>query len=174
MRLFLVDTSHDLVEAWRSAFASFPEVVVSHGDLLSVAVGTVVSPANSAGFMDGGIDAAYLNFFGASIQSRVLDAIHARPNQTLPVGSSLVVATGHPKVTSIIVSPSMETPEAIPKANCYRAFRAALRVTVDPLVADTVYCPGIGTGVGRVKAIDAASEMAEAYRDWRASPDGST
>ena len=121
--------------------------------------------------MDGGIDAAYLTFFGNSIQSRVRDAIHARPDGMLPVGASLVVETGHPTITSMIVAPSMVTPEPVPKTHCYLAFRAALRVVNDPLVADTVYCPGIGTGVGRVDPFDAATEMASAYGDWLAADD---
>ncbi len=166
MILHLIDTNQALVDAWLTEFADFNEVHISCGDLLSCAVGTVVSPANSSGYMDGGIDAAYAQFFGSSIESKIRAAINARSDGMLPVGASLVIETAHPKITSIIVAPSMVMPEPVPKAHCYRAFRAALRVANDPLVADTVYCPGIGTGVGRVDPVDAAAEMAEAYRDW--------
>ena len=166
MTLYLVDTNQALVDAWLAKFSEFPGVNVSCGDLLSCAVGTVVSPANSSGYMDGGIDAAYVRFFGSSIESTIRAAISARPDGVLPIGASLVIETGHPKIRSMIVAPSMVTPEAVPKTHCYRAFRAVLRVMNDPLVADTVYCPGIGTGVGGVDPVEAASEMAEAYRDW--------
>lgn len=168
MNLYLIDTNQSLVDAWSDAFSDL-DVHVSCGNLLETAVGTIVSPANSSGFMDGGIDAAYLDFFGGFIQHRVRNAIARRPDGLLPVGASLVIETGHPSITSMIVAPSMVMPEPVPKTHCYRAFRAALRVVDDPLVADTVYCPGIGTGVGRVDPVDAASEMVEAYRDWCAA-----
>ena len=45
--------------------------------------------------MDGGIDFAYLDFFGLQIQSAVQDAITWRPNGMLPVGSCEIVRTGH-------------------------------------------------------------------------------
>jgi O-acetyl-ADP-ribose deacetylase (regulator of RNase III) len=59
MRLHLVDVQPDVVSAWREAFSVFPEVTIRQGDILGVAVNTIVSPANSHGFMDGGIDAQY-------------------------------------------------------------------------------------------------------------------
>ena len=64
MQLHLVDINSAVVDAWRSAFREFPEVSVQCNDLLAVAENTIVSPANSLGYMDGGIDAAYLEFFG--------------------------------------------------------------------------------------------------------------
>ncbi len=57
MRLYLVDADEAVAFALRKAFHSVPEVVVSQADLLRVAQNTVVSPANSYGFMDGGVDA---------------------------------------------------------------------------------------------------------------------
>ena len=57
-RLHLVDLEDSLVQAWRAEFAAFPEVEVAEGDILAVARGAIVSPANSQGHMDGGIDLA--------------------------------------------------------------------------------------------------------------------
>ena len=158
MILYLVDPDIAVVDAWRIAFADVQDVHISHGNVLASAAGTIVSPANSFGFMDGGIDACYAEFFGMQIESRVRDAILARNDQSLPVGASLVVETGHSKITSMIVAPTMVMPEPIPRENCYRAFRAALRVTNDPLVAESVYCPGIGTGVGMINPTAAAKK----------------
>lgn len=45
----------------------------------------VVSPANSYGFMDGGIDAAYRSFFGLQIERTVQEAVARRPEGRLPV-----------------------------------------------------------------------------------------
>jgi O-acetyl-ADP-ribose deacetylase (regulator of RNase III) len=83
MKLHLIDSDLDVASALQSAFSGFAEVEVQHGDLLTVAEQCVVSPANSFGFMDGGFDRTLLSFFGTSIQIRVQDAIHRRPEGRL-------------------------------------------------------------------------------------------
>lgn len=75
MTLHLVDRNISLVNAWREAFRGFPEVAVQHGDMLKLAKHCLVSAANSFGFMDGGIDAAYWEFFGPQIERAVQEAI---------------------------------------------------------------------------------------------------
>jgi O-acetyl-ADP-ribose deacetylase (regulator of RNase III) len=168
MNLHLVDRNSLLVEAWAEAFKACPEVTVEQGDLLAVARHCVVSPANSYGVMDGGIDAAYRAFFGAEIERRVQAAIGCRPEGHLPVGASLVVPTGHPCVLFLIVAPTMVMPEMVESRNCYRAMRAVLRIAgKHPEVGRDVYCPGLATGVGGVPADLAAREMAQAYIDWK-------
>jgi O-acetyl-ADP-ribose deacetylase (regulator of RNase III) len=168
MRLHLVDYSGALVNAWVDAFRLFPEVTVQQGDLLAVAEHCVVSPANSYGFMDGGIDAAYRTFFGAQIERTVQDAVTRRPEGHLPVGASLVVRTGHNRVPFMIVAPTMTVPEQVESRHSYRALRAVLRIlSADPEVGRDVYCPGLATGVGMVPPEHAAAMMAKAYADWK-------
>ena len=168
MRLHLVDYNGALVNAWVDAFSGFPEVSIQQGDLLAVAEHCVVSPANSYGFMDGGIDAAYRAFFGAQIERTVQDAVRHRPEGHLPVGASLVVRTGHERVPFMIVAPTMVVPEQVEGRHCYRAMRAVLRIAgADAEVGRDVYCPGLATGVGSVPPGDAAMMMMEAYRDWK-------
>lgn len=58
MQLHLVDTNAVLVAAWKDEFQQIDDVAVLHANLLAVAENTVVSAANSFGFMDGGIDKA--------------------------------------------------------------------------------------------------------------------
>lgn len=53
---------------------AFPEVDVQQADLIAVAKNAVVSPANGYGFMDGGIDAAYVRLFGGGIKAKVQEA----------------------------------------------------------------------------------------------------
>jgi len=167
----LVDTDSDVVEALREAFSGFPDVTCAQGDILEVAWNTLVSPANSYGFMDGGIDAAYSAFFGPAVQISVQEAINRRPEGHLPVGASLAVRTGHQRVPYLIVAPTMQTPEPVPSLNCYRAMRALLRVAeTDEDLARDVFCPGLATGTGRVAPQDAAREMVRAYLDWLGRP----
>lgn len=169
MRLHLVDLNPEVVAAWQEAFRSFPDVTVRQGDLLTLAENAVVSPANSFGFMDGGIDRAFVAFFGSQLQVRVQDAIARRPEGYLPVGASLVVQTSHARIPYLIVAPTMLGPEAVGSDNSYRAMRAVLRIAAQfPEVGHEVYCPGLGTGVGGVRPDEAATEMARAYADWQA------
>jgi len=173
MNLHLVDTNADVVDAWKAAFSEFSEIEIARSDLLARAQGCVVSPANSYGFMDGGIDAAYRAFFGASIESAVREAVDRRPEGHLPVGAALLVPTKHSRVPYMIVAPTMVTPEAVESRNVYRAMRAILRVALreKSVVAD-VYCPGLGSGVGLVSPSESAEMMASAYGDWKKSVAG--
>jgi O-acetyl-ADP-ribose deacetylase (regulator of RNase III) len=168
MNLHLVDINPLVVDAWKSTFAEFSEIEIRHADVLAHARGCVVSPANSYGFMDGGVDAAYRAFFGASIESVVRDAVTRRPEGHLPVGASLVVPTRHPRVPYMIVAPTMTMPEAIESRNVYRAMRAVLRIAGrEKFIGSDVYCPGLGSGVGGVAPTEAAAMMATAYGDWK-------
>ncbi|MBX7220597.1 MAG: macro domain-containing protein [Blastocatellia bacterium] len=167
MKLHLIDLDPLLVAAWQTAFANFPEVEIQAADILEVAHTCVVSPANSYGFMDGGIDLAYRDFFGARIEKKVQDHIALRPEGLLPVGASLLVRTGNDRIPYLLVAPTMELPGPVGFQNCYHAMVAVLRIAHKSaeLVPD-VFCPGLGTGCGRVAPEMAASEMAAAYRDW--------
>jgi hypothetical protein len=83
VRLHLVDINEDLAETWREAFMEFPNVTIQQANLLAAVEHCVVSPANSYGFMDGGIDAAFCAFFGGEIEQKVRDAIARRPEGML-------------------------------------------------------------------------------------------
>lgn len=165
MRLHLVDCVPEIVHAWKDAFARHPEIDISEGDILTVATTCVVSPANSYGFMDGGIDAQYTQFFGLQPQTELQQ--HIGRKGELLVGASVVVRTGHPRIPFMICAPTMNTPGAVPKANAFYAMAAVLNAAErNQGVLFDVFCPGLCTGTGRVSAADAASEMAYAYAKW--------
>lgn len=168
MQLYLVDDDAAVAAALREAFRPFPEVMVQCADLLAVAHNTIVSPANAAGFMDGGLDAALRRFFGPRVEERAREMIGRRAEGYLPVGASLVVPTGQARVPYLLVAPTMLAPEQIDREGCYRAMRAVLRVAAaQEEVGRAVFCPGLGTGVGRVPPEEAAQAMAQAYADWK-------
>jgi len=165
MRLHLVDCNPEIVQAWKNAFARHPEIDISEGDILAIATTCVVSPANSYGFMDSGIDAQYTEFFGLRPQTEL--QAHIATKGELLVGASVVVRTGHERIPYMICAPTMVTPGAVPRANAFYAMAAVLNAGArnHELLAD-VFCPGLCTGTGRVSAADAASEMAHAYAKW--------
>src|SRR5262245_16031719 len=57
VRVVLVDINPKMVQAWRSSFEGNPEVEIVQGSMLDQTVSAWVSPTNSQGNMDGGLDA---------------------------------------------------------------------------------------------------------------------
>ena len=57
LRVVLVDLNAKVVQAWRAAFTDTPEVEIVKGSILTQHVDAWVSPTNSHGRMDGGVDA---------------------------------------------------------------------------------------------------------------------
>lgn len=114
MELHLADSSPDVAQALASQFRLFPEIDVCCDDILSVGLGAVVSPANGHGYLDGGVDHAYLERFGPDFAGRVRDACNERPEGHLPVGASAIVRTGSLPIEFVIVAPTMVMPRGGP------------------------------------------------------------
>ena len=168
--VILCDMLPDLVGAWRRAFAPYPEVEVRRGDLLEVEADAYVSPANSYGIMDGGIDAALSARF-PHVEAHVQAAIAAF-GILLPVGQALVVETGDPDVPYLICAPTMEVPSHVGHtSNAFRAMLALLQA-VEQFNAEnedaieSIAIPGLCTGIGDMDPEDAASQMKQAYAEW--------
>ena len=167
MRLHLVDINPAVVDALASAFAPHPEVEVVCDNILHIASHCLVSPANSYGYMDGGIDADYSQFFGPALQISVQDAIHRRPEGFLPVGAALAITTGHERIPYMIIAPTMEMPEEVPASHAGRALRAVLRlIAQQPHLGTDIYCPGLTTHTGHAPPEEAAATMQAAYSHW--------
>ena len=167
MKLTLVDTDTATSAALKVAFAPFSEVSVFNTDLLLLAENTIVSPANSQGFMDGGIDAAYSAAI-PDVEDRVREAIARREEGHLPLGAAVIVSVTHPRIQYVIATTTMLMPEAVDSTHAYRSMRAMLRVAgAHPDRVRSVYCPGLCTGIGRVSPEEAAEAMAKAYGDWK-------
>lgn len=138
------------------------------------AVTFIVSPANSLGFMNGGIDDIYMDMF-PGIQKTVQDEI-AKFNITasigrkaLPIGSTIIVQTKNAKTPYLCCTPTMFLPSKLGEAdNVYWAFMSLLQTfkhytNIKKIV---VACPCLGTGVGRLKARDSAKEIQRAFNDF--------
>lgn len=167
LRLSLVDTDAAVAKALGHAFAEWPDVAAIHGDILRVAVDAVVSPANSYGYMDGGLDRRLVEAFGEQVQRRVLAAIDGEGAGMLEVGRAVVVATGHPQTPWLIVAPTMPAPDGATPASVFFAMSAVLRAAARHREIAHVFCPGLGTGVGQLDPEEASAEMAAAYARWR-------
>ncbi len=167
MKLHLVDLNPDVVSAWKIAFSAHSEIEISEASILHIATDAIVSPANSHGFMDGGVDRIYLLHFGQQLQDRVREMICRRSEGMLPIGAAELVDTRNPKIPWLIVAPTMEMPEAVPATNAGRAFAAVLRLASRHPEIDEICCPGLCTGIGQVSASDSAEAMESAYSAWK-------
>ena len=58
MNILFVYRDQELGEALEIEFLEVENVTILHGDITTVACDAIVSPANSFGFMDGGLDYA--------------------------------------------------------------------------------------------------------------------
>lgn len=171
--LFLRDSNAAMVEAWRLQFGPSTSVDISSGSILHRRADAIVSPANSFGFMDGGVDLAYSRFFGWGLQDRLRALLREDFGGELPVGAAVVVATGHADIPWLVSAPTMRVPEVVSgTVNAYLALRAALRA-VDlhnlsgaPEIS-TLLCPGLGTGVGRMEHSTCARQMHAAWLGHR-------
>ncbi|MBC8143190.1 MAG: Appr-1-p processing protein, partial [Armatimonadetes bacterium] len=95
MNIVLCAVEPPLADAWEAFCGDLPFVRVHRGSIFDVDCDAVVSPANSFGFMDGGIDLLYSRHFGWEIETRVQSAITARHHGELLVGAADIVETGN-------------------------------------------------------------------------------
>ena len=64
MNVILTSVEPALADAWERFCGDLNFVTVHRGSLFDLSCDAVVSPANSFGFMDGGIDMLYGQYFG--------------------------------------------------------------------------------------------------------------
>jgi O-acetyl-ADP-ribose deacetylase (regulator of RNase III) len=166
--------------AWSRHFGSRPNVRIHEGDILSKRADAILSPANSFGFMDGGIDLAYSHFFGWELQERLQDTLRRDHAGELPVGGAVVVPTHHTEIPFLISAPTMRVPGNIADTvNVYLAFRAALLAVNASSGLRSLLSPALGIGVGCMPIERAARQMYAAYSEvilgetqWRSSARG--
>ncbi len=170
MKLILVAPDLLLAAAFQEHFHYFPnvEVVNNYFEWLPE-FDCLVSPANSFGMMDGGMDAAIIKFFGSSLMDKVQQRILTDYLGEQPVGTSMIVETAHPKHPFLAHTPTMRVPMPIVGTDIpYVAMWAMLlAVRNHNLQAQqkikSIACPGLGTGIGRFPYSEAARLMALAY-----------
>ena len=179
MKIVLAAVEADLADAWKRHCGDLPEVTVHRGSILDLSVDAVVSPANSFGFMDGGVDRLYSHHFGWQVQERLQQAIRTRHHGELLVGAAEIVETGHGRIPYLIAAPTMRVPMVLNETvNPYLAARAALLLIRHGVIPDgllageavasvvtSVAFPGLGTGVGRVGPNTCAHQMRAAIEE---------
>lgn len=169
-KVVLRDINPKVVQAWRSAFADTPEVEISEGSILTARVDAWVSPTNSLGRMDGGVDAAIKRHLGAGIQLRVQRAIRDQFGGSLPVGSAVCVPSGAANPKFLISTPTMTRSAENVRDTlnvalaCAAAFQAIhWQNQREPGSIQSVALVGMGAATGRVPAQVCANLMWAGY-----------
>ncbi len=163
--IHLIAHTPELPRAWRECFDHVAGVEVHDGDFFSVAADAMVSPANSFGIMDGGLDAAIRDVLGFGVQNAVQRVIVERHHGELPVGLAEIVATEHERWPWLVAAPTMRVPENVARTtNAYLAFRATLLAVMRHNASGaqpirSLVCPGLGTGVGQMDPRRCAAQM---------------
>lgn len=179
MKIILAAVEQELADAWAQFCGDLDGVTVHRGSILDLECDAVVGPANSFGFMDGGIDALYTDHFGHDVQERLQSLIRTRHHGELLVGTAEIVETNNPRIPFLIAAPTMRVPMILSDSvNPYLAARAALLLVkhgtfasgalAGERVADAVRSlafPGLGTGVGRIEPATCARQVRAALED---------
>jgi len=179
MNIILTSVEAELARAWERFCGDLDCVTVHHGSIFDLSCDAVVSPANSFGFMDGGIDMLYSQYFGWHVQERLQEMIAEKHHGELLVGTAEIVETDNPDLPFLIAAPTMRVPTILrDSVNPYLAARAVLLLVKHGVFAggtyagervsdyvDTVAFPGLGTGVGRVGPNTCAHQVRAAIDD---------
>ena len=135
-------------------------LVVQKGDITELKVDAIVNPANSSGYMGGGVAGVIKRIGGFEIEK---EAVSKAP---IPVGDAVVTTAGKLPCKYVIHAPTMKQPAMrIGVENVRLATRAAFKKAKESGIKSIGF-PGMGTGVGGVPLVDAAKVMVETAKDF--------
>lgn len=168
MKIKLVYIDKELGKAWENLFATYSDIELIEGDITQITCDATVSPANSFGFMDGGLDYALSERFGWHLQDILKEQIQNLPEGELLIGKSITLNTKDKKIPFLIVAPTMRVPMSFhidTSVNAYLAMKAILIAAKSNNQIQSVSIPGLCTGCGRMPFDIAATQMFLAYEE---------
>lgn len=170
----LIDVNPKMLDAWATYFTrketqdNFNDYIkIIGGDFFSRTADAVVSPANSFGFMDGGLDLHISKKLGWGVQKKLQYKIQTEYNGELLVGQAIAIPTSHKDFKYCISAPTMRVPMILGResVNVYLAAKAAFSCALNNPHINSVNISGLGTGVGRVPFDVCAKQMFAAYNE---------
>jgi O-acetyl-ADP-ribose deacetylase (regulator of RNase III) len=176
MELIFVDKDMTLIDTYRriigptSRRRNHQFICCDINNAVSEPTDYIVSPANSYGIMNGGIDGVYMLMF-PGIERKVRGAIRNKYPDTklLPIGECLSVPITEmrrcktPLIRELICCPTMEEPCDIRDTdNVYQAMRALLIFLKGQKRPLKVIIPGLGTATGHLSFDESARQIKQA------------
>lgn len=131
-----------------------------------------ISPANSLGFMDGGIDRVYSREMFPGVEAALKRRIKEVGAQTflgrpyLPIGSAICLSVRRSVSEFLVSAPTMFLPHDVSRThNAYHAFLAALTATEKRRI-NILVCPALCCGYGKMSSGESASQIMRALYDF--------
>lgn len=166
MNIIFFDINKEFIdEAKRLAKYGIQSMLIDVKQLIdSIEIDMIVSPANSFGYMNGGIDKIYTELFSGiqtTVQNKIneLGFISNLGKKYLPIGSAITVKTNNKKCEYLISAPTMYLPGSIQQTNniifCFMAILNIANKNKNKKIA----CPGLGTNIGCLKAKEAIDQI---------------
>ena len=170
-KIYLIDSRQALCNRWEQVFSDYSEVEVITGDYFQQSADAIVSPANSFGIMDGGLDLAIRNELGFQVETDIQKVILNKYHGEMPIGAAEIININHDRWSYMIAAPTMRIPENVAfTLNAYNAFRAIL-IAINSFNESqpknpikSLVCSGLGTGIGSMDPIKCAAQMRAAYK----------
>jgi O-acetyl-ADP-ribose deacetylase (regulator of RNase III) len=135
-------------------------ILIEKGDITKISCDAIVNPANSYGYMGGGVAGAIKRVGGIEIEK---EAVSKSP---IKIGNAVATNCGSLPCKYVIHSPTMTRPAMrIELKNVELATRAAL-ITGKKLNLKSIAIPGMGTGVGGVSKEKAAETIIKIVREY--------
>ena len=175
MQIVLATADDDLVRSWESTCGKMENVKIHHGSIFEVKCDAIVSPSNSFGFMEDGLNLEISEYFGGHVQERLQKLIQTRHHGELLVGLAEFVDTDHSEIPYLIAAPTMRVLTVLTETvNVYLATRAILNLVKFGTVPDgtpikhiiqTIAIPDMGMKMGKVPPDICALQMKVALQN---------
>ncbi|MGB2490254.1 MAG: macro domain-containing protein [Candidatus Puniceispirillaceae bacterium] len=161
MRVIIADHQKRVFNAVQEYHPTFE---IELGSPLAFDIDAVVSPANTAGIMNGGFDAALRRFFGITLEYRVRMRIKDNP---ISVGEAFAIQTVHPRIKWLIVSPTVSIAadglSGVPSVAYTCGYNSV--IAAHKAGASVLGMTGLGTGAGGLSVRDAVRNQCDGIED---------
>jgi O-acetyl-ADP-ribose deacetylase (regulator of RNase III) len=140
---------------------NLPKIELRKGSITTCEVDAIVNPANSFGYMGGGVAGVIRKVGGQIIED---EAVAQAPVQ---VGEAILTSAGDLICHKIIHAPTMHNPAE--KTDAHKVFcatKAALELA-DKEDFRSIAMPGMGTGVGGLNKLEAAKAIIKAVKSMK-------
>lgn len=172
MKIIFCDNNPQNLEALRKAFGNLQYFDFMQNNINSVQADCIVSPANSYGLMDGGVDRS-INYSLNYISEKIQKFIQFKYNGEQPVGTCMIIPVEQSHMTTakykyLAHTPTMRVPKDVSNTeNAYLAFRALLTELFNHNRQyndiNTVVMTSFCCGAGIMTPYQAAKQMRFAY-----------
>lgn len=164
---YFTDLNKDVINVYSKVFEDLPNFIFKRANITSQKGDVIVSPANSYGQMDGGVDRAInysLDYISEDVQKLINELYYGEQ----PVGTCLLIPTFKTNYHYLAHTPTMRIPQDVNNTlNAYYAFRSLLIEILNhnkkcndiKSIVITSFC----CGAGKMDKLKSAKQMRLAY-----------